>query len=306
MTCPKCGTLVSSGDKFCSGCGTIVEQKEVSSIIEPEIDIKEVLFKSYVGKNYDALFNRLYSTNAFIFGVFYLLYRKLYLMAFSWLFIIFLLSLFLSVEVIGIIGFVFSVVITLSFKKLYIKDVRSKVEKIINENVGKTTAELVMIATDKGGTNLGLPIIVGVVYFIFVFVSTLSLLIPKANSTIGNLSLYIPEAWEEIETNTYQQANTNCSINITSGSKVYSSEEYADTFTNVVNSASGNIIERKDKTIDGHKWVYVLAKYDGALYYTYFSENGDDSYSILYEIKDETDLVCRENIIYIENSLSFK
>lgn len=140
----------------------------------------EELIKAYIGKNADQL-KKGFSWNTIIFGFFYTLYRKMWLVGFCWLLIIVgiktmpvlldinlpsMTQLFKNFDwyewwqiTLVLLPYVINIIMAFLFKKIYLRSVIKKVKCIKNENNGKTADELTKICNQKGGTTT-LPVII--------------------------------------------------------------------------------------------------------------------------------------------------
>ena len=93
MNCPKCGNFVNAGEKFCGKCGCVMEPGNQPASVETGND--EELLRAYVGKNYDKIVKSPISICSLLFGLFYVLYRKMWLLGVMWFLLMFVANLFL-------------------------------------------------------------------------------------------------------------------------------------------------------------------------------------------------------------------
>lgn len=154
MMCSKCGTENNNGEKICKVCagelGSSTENVQnnysqlnnQSQYNNVEIIDNDELVKSYIGKNADKIINmKGGSIWVFLFGPWYLIYRKMYLLGIVWLAI----DMFIKLSVI------INIVLAFLFKYLYLNKVNKKVEQIRKENPSKNFNELKSICANKGG-----------------------------------------------------------------------------------------------------------------------------------------------------------
>lgn len=131
----------------------------------------EKLINTYIGKNADKL-KKGFSLNTLIFGFFYILYRKMWLLGFVWIFISFVISfvvelLSLSAVVTLVLELIVNLIMAFIFKKAYLKKVIEKVEQIKVRNIGKSNEELIRLCAKKGGTTIiGVAVSIVILYVV--------------------------------------------------------------------------------------------------------------------------------------------
>jgi len=146
----------------------------------------EELVNAYIGKNADKL-KKGFSWNTLIFGVLYVLYRKMWLLGLCWILInvgIKTMPVLLDINLPSItqlfknfdwyewwqialvlLPYIINIIMAFLFKKTYSKIVTKKVERIKLENNEKTPDELIQICNKKGGTTK-LPVIILILIYI--------------------------------------------------------------------------------------------------------------------------------------------
>lgn len=167
---------------------------------------EDELIKAYIGPNYDKLLNSKFNVGAFLVTPLYLCYRKLFLYGFL-LFII-------NLVIINFTNFsmattAISVVIAIVFNKIYIPEVRKRVQKIKQKNPDKSLTELKEICAKKGGTSFGLAALGCFLNLIIAIVLLIILMVLGVATLFGELA--------EIELNenkeTTEKENTNTTFN---------------------------------------------------------------------------------------------
>ena len=118
--------------------------------------------KEYIGPNYKEIAKERFSIPAFFFNGYYLLYRKQWLYAILYIILTNATSQLLSENLKFITNIVINIYIGFKFNTLYLNNARKKVEKIKNENLDKTTQELIDICRKKGGVSIKI-ILVGMI-----------------------------------------------------------------------------------------------------------------------------------------------
>ena len=152
------------------GPGYTKEQTINSNSIYQNVD-DELLQISYIGYSYsEFLFGGGKSPLwVFLFGVLYLLYRKMYLLSAIWLAIYYAIVLFVpNITIVIAINFIFNIIMMFLFKKIYMFHVNNQIQKIKLKNPTASKEELVGICIKKGGTSMISSI---VFVFLCVFVS---------------------------------------------------------------------------------------------------------------------------------------
>ena len=141
------------------------------SISNNSISLDEELLQAYIGKNYEKITTRPFNFAGFFFTTFYMFYRKMFLYAI----ILFLINLFILNNYFVII--LFNVVVGFSVNKVYLYYAKKNINKIKSQNVQKSTNELKIICSNKGGTSvskifLGILAEIGIAFIIGILIFT--------------------------------------------------------------------------------------------------------------------------------------
>lgn len=204
MNCQKCNKPIEINDKFCRNCGEPIKNEHsdqfnynynYSNQTTPSYDMNanhqtqytysynyniletsedDIYVQSYVGENYTRLKNTKFSIAAFFLGPTYLLYRKVWGYAFLYL-VINIITTFILPELEILIELAINLFLGINFSKLYLKTARNNVEKIKNENLDKTTQQLIELCRKKGGTSIIAPILTFLGIYITIFISIIIL-----------------------------------------------------------------------------------------------------------------------------------
>ena len=150
------------------------KDNEIMHILQSNISRIEQRRMVYVGKNYVKISTKKFSLPALIFNLFYLLYRKRYLLAISGMSLMALLTLlsryFPIVRIItGIIAIVISLVLAFTFNQYYIKVVNKKLQKLQKKSQELNSEEFLKLCQRKGGTNIILTILIGLLFTVAIF-----------------------------------------------------------------------------------------------------------------------------------------
>lgn len=192
--CPNCGSEVNFGESFCKMCGTRVtllqndnQQKNNQNINYSDknsnltvTDIEEEnsfysdneLIDAYIGKNAFQIKKGGFSLCTYLFGLFYVFYRKMWLLGFSWIAINLITNTFLT-SIADVIMLVVNIIIAFQFKKIYLKKVSESVNEIKEQNPGKSKEQLISLCKKKGGTTI-IPIIILIIIIVISILQALS------------------------------------------------------------------------------------------------------------------------------------
>lgn len=190
--CLKCGSPVKVNENFCGKCGTALYNNQ--TIQNNNINDDE-LIDAYIGPNATKLKNGTFSANTFFFGIFYILYRKMWIMGIL-LFVVNQIVEFCLPSFSFVISLTLNIIISIEFKKIYLKHVIDEVNKIKQENPNVSQDQLLQICKKKGGISILSILILGLLYVILV---------------IFSLMIYDPVNDIEDETKTYYIKNIDSS-----------------------------------------------------------------------------------------------
>lgn len=167
--------------------------------------------KAYIGPNYNSIKKMKFSFPGLIFGPFYLLYRK----AWGYAIAIFIISIaataLLSDSTAEIINLLMNIFIACKFKEIYIKQAEEKTEHIQQQNLDKTTKELLDICKKKGGITK-LPILLVILIPVIIVIAAIILVasieyetsLPENNDVI-EMSYVLPYGFTTVyENNAYK------------------------------------------------------------------------------------------------------
>ena len=326
--CPKCGSEIKIEDSFCGVCGTKLEKKV--SLEQPQDNTNfnnkfdEELINAYIGKNVKSLKKGDFSPNAFLFGIYYIFYRKMWLVGIAWTAAILVTSFLigdLSNSVGSIIRIVISVYMGVQFKKMYLKHVINEVDKIKEENPGKTKEELISICTEKGGTTFTPIIIICIILFVMVSIlfsyksnirtGISSQSDEKTSYKLGDLkytikqSLELDNATDESDTikiyKTKKGSDANCEVMISKVDASFYDNDVKKYITNLL----GEKDEMEQKTINNTVWYMISSNSRMYRKYQYASLNNEYIYYIYYISYKDSDGLCSSTYETLIDSLDF-
>lgn len=107
--------------------------------------------KAYVGKNFETIKRINFSIPALIFGPLYLFYRKVWGYAIATIIVNLAATFLLSSKLSCFINIIINVFFAFKFKNIYMTQAEEKVESIKQQNLDKTTNELLNLCKKKGG-----------------------------------------------------------------------------------------------------------------------------------------------------------
>lgn len=340
MNCPNCGSNLNVGEAFCRVCGTKVASQQnqtAMSEVNPalaafqqpnnstqqttnynfvsnrnyndNLDSDDALVKAYIGKNADKLMNGGFSLNSFFLGPIYALYRKMWLLGLILLISSFVVTIFLQ----SISSFVLpaiNIFVAIQFKKFYLKDVEEKVQKIKNQNSGKSKEELILICAQKGGTAMW-PVIVAIILYIFyIMILTLGVAYTLLynDEKIDELSFSVPTDFEAspYETDNYKAYNHNlCYFNITTTNSTYydSTRDYLES---MYSSSEDEVSKITSKNINGNIWYNMSVKSSYITDYYYATIYNNKIYAVEFSIPNDDNGNCSEAHEDIIESLEFE
>ncbi len=126
--------------------------------------------KAYIGQNYNQIKKMKFSLPGLIFGPLYLLYRKVWGYAIAILIISLAATALLSESTAEIVNLLINIFIACKFKEIYIKQAEEKTEHIQQQNLDKTTQELLNICKKKGGVSFKGLITIAVLFLVGGFI----------------------------------------------------------------------------------------------------------------------------------------
>lgn len=225
--------------------------------------------KAYIGQNYKSIKTMRFSIPAFLFGPIYLLYRKVWKYAIFIIIISLAGTIFLSDSTFEIIDTIINIILAFKFKDIYLKQAEEKVENIKQQNLDKTTNELLSICQKKGGISWKEPIIAIIASTLFTTI-ILGSFINDNNSNnnynyIEELSYSLPIGFEELYiTENYKNYNyttknqTTCHITLNySPVSTYMYDEISYLEKTLIEGNNNQTISKiQNITLNNNLWKY--------------------------------------------------
>lgn len=150
--------------------------------------IEETLLNAYIGVNVEKIKDGSFSWSAFLFGIEYTLYRKMWLLSIIWFVGLIIIAMFLP-SFSNIISFIINFVIALQFKDWYINHAVEKIKKIKLDNPNASEEELIKICRKKGGTSIIAALSPSIILIILSFAA--AMLSGKLENSKVNTSEYL-------------------------------------------------------------------------------------------------------------------
>ena len=170
----------------------------ISSPQDTSIDT-DILIEDYVYVNYEKISKKPINFSALLFGPSYMLYRKMYLeggILIVLCYAVFFALLFVNPLLSPLIFVIASILLFISFNKLYINLSKRKIDKIKNRYKVMSVSELKKLCQKKGGTNTAVPIVVSLLVPIVMWTAMMAILpidseeiLNKVQDSFGNISL---------------------------------------------------------------------------------------------------------------------
>lgn len=336
MYCPRCGSKCIETEKFCKSCGEPLKNEWKENQYYQSSDnynynynysniTDESLESAYVGSNYEKIKSGKFSFPAFLFGIYYLIYRKMWLYALGFLALIIMGNILIS-EYIYLLDLGLFIASGIGFNKLYMQHVTKKIEKLKDQYSNKSKEELLKICKNKGGVSVGGVIVaIFLVFIIAIIVVSILLgtelmkdinlgndwLTTKDNYKMEELSYEPPTNYElsKYSSETYKsysssEENKYCSFSIeTRNTSIYSYQTEEEYLKKTVYASIGDIVSEVQKvTINNRDWKYITVETDNRITYHYAILFKDKIYDIEYYVRKENDN-CKEDYEEFINTL---
>ena len=227
MKCPYCMHETNLNKPYCIHCGSSLSKQNLNTYPgqnqnynfnqnKNSFDIE--LQNAYIGPKANNFRKDVFNVGAFFFGVFYLVYRKMYAFAIgitliSTLFVIYFPEL-------SEIFDIFSFVLAFGVNKLYLKHVENKVNRIKSRSSTTSPSELLEICRKKGGTNVVAAIISPIIFVVAIFIIMFVLLLSIGEEAFDNMYN------EEYNDSDINETNTNYSSDVENKNLTYSISKY--------------------------------------------------------------------------------
>lgn len=269
-TKPTYNTNATHQDQYDYSASYSFDPSKYDYAYRPNDSGDDKYIKAYIGHNYELIKKMKFSFPALIFGPWYLLYRKVWGYAIGAIIISFAALFLLEGDLADFIDFIINIYFACKFKEIYTKQAEDQVESIKQQNLDKSTNELLEVCRKKGGASFkGIGVIIVVSIFaiialgIYLGINTESTTpLPNADETInesisgkvGELTYTIPSGYTKTySADNYQKfENSNCSVTVEKRIP-YGFYSDADSYLNSLTAQSSGI---NAINYNGHEWKY--------------------------------------------------
>jgi len=126
MKCPKCKATIDEDSKYCTFCGSLINENAIEKNTNT---IKDKLIDIYIDKNSEEIKDQSFSLPELLLGTFYLFYRKMYLLAFISIVILIISCFFYKYLLLILV--LRNTIFAFIFNKLYYNKVTNNVDMIL-------------------------------------------------------------------------------------------------------------------------------------------------------------------------------
>lgn len=320
MYCSRCGTKLVEQANFCKNCGNKIEnshhyQYDYSSNYSHvgEDDLQ----KAYVGSNYEEIKNTKFSIPSFFLGFYYMLYRKMWLLALLYLIVTVAVGIltFYKVAYVSLISLGFIILVAVNFSKIYLYTVEKRIEKIKQKNSDKSNKELLEICRKKGGVSIGsiilsicIIMVISIIFVIWVasFLGSKMYESMTEEKDIG-IEFYIPAGFSKnyvtyaYQNYSYRDDQNDCEFTL---SKYHRNNQTPEEYlqSHIYTTMNDQVSEIKSSMINGDEWKYIeIEKLYGKEFH-YIASTDSTLYKIDYTIHKDNK-ICSDGYNKFINSL---
>lgn len=269
-TKPTYNTNATHQDQYDYSASYSFDPSKYDYAYRPNDSGDDKYIKAYIGHNYELIKKMKFSFPALIFGPWYLIYRKVWGYAIAALIISLAADFLLETDLADVINIIINIYFACKFKEIYMKQTEEKVESIKQQNLDKSTNELLDVCRKKGGVSfkgIGAIIVIGIFAVIalgiYLGINTESTTpLPNADETIsevtigkvGDLTYTIPTNYTETYSSENYQRFDHSHCNITVEKRIpYGFYSDADSYLNSLTATSSGI---NAINYNGHEWKY--------------------------------------------------
>ena len=287
--------------------------------------------KAYIGQNYQSIKRMKFSFPALIFGPWYLLYRKVWGYAIAIIIISIAAQFLLTSDLKDFVNIIMNIFVACKFQSIYMKQAEDKVEQIKQQNLDKTTNELLDICRKKGGTSTKAPAIIIISALILIPIIAMYV---YTNDTIDveneNNNEVVEEVEEENNEFTYTipqgfikaygsgfynrfeyQVNNSIKCNLTVDKTTlirnYPDEKtYLEKKMNIVANTTNQPIPVMSLNLNGKNWKYMNIETPQRSETMYAYKTDKEIYVIKtydYKINNQTNTICKTKYNEFLNSV---
>lgn len=305
MKCSKCGYETIDGN-FCTKCGNKL-------ILDNNINDDE-LIDAYIGKKYK---KKGFSIFAFLFSYIYLFYRKMWLLGISFLITKYLFYLFFIKHVV-LINIIFSTLLGIFFKKIYLNYATSKVKKIKKQFSNCSREQLINICIQQGG-HCSIPAFACVLLYYSPFIilavifmsaaGVYDIRLPNKKITLDDLKLTVPESLskKKISHDNYISYTSNDNSNDCEFSVSVLDKYNGDINTYLKNKYNYSEDKIYIEKVNGISWSVIKEEVDDKIFYNRYTIHNGKVFNISYKINNiNNNISCDSRQTELMNTVRFK
>ena len=287
--------------------------------------------KAYIGQNYQNIKKMKFSFPALIFGPWYLLYRKVWGYAIAIIIISIAAQFLLTSDLKDFVNIIMNIFVACKFQSIYMKQAEDKVEQIKQQNLDKTTNELLDICRKKGGTSTKAPAIIIISALILIPIIAMYV---YTNDTVDveneNNTEIVEEVEEENNEFTYtlpqgfikaygsgfynrfeykvnNSIKCNLTVDKTTLIRNYPDEKtYLEKKMNIVANTTNQPIPVMSLNLNGKNWKYMNIETPQRSETMYAYKTDKEIYVIKtydYKINNQTNTICKTKYNEFLNSV---
>ena len=341
MNCPNCGTPINDGNTVCPNCGTPTGNMPQNSQMNNQMNHmmssgenqtggtgysnEDALVCAYVGKNVEKIKENKFSWPVLFGGMFYFLYRKLYLYGYLYAIVLGCAS-----SIHTFLGLAVQIFVAFKFNGFYLNEVKNRVQKIKTKSPNASQAELEAKCRKSGGVNVGIVVFYLVLFliliFLTIFMAFVTLDLEKSgknkdrvkshnNQVVENLSFTLPDGYQVEKDGSSLNARIDedghsCAVIISYGPTVGNEspkeilEEYIEMYKDLPNTKNSKILKAWK---NGHEWytTTVTTNYESYVdtAYTWAANYNGMDYVVSVVTDQDSKSACEEDRNTIVNSL---
>ena len=308
-----------------------IDQSKYSYAMTTDSGGDDKYVKAYIGQNYQSIKRMKFSFPALIFGPWYLLYRKVWGYAIAIIIISIAAQFLLTSDLKDFVNIIMNIFVACKFQSIYMKQAEDKVEQIKQQNLDKTTNELLDICRKKGGTSTKAPAIIIISSLILIPIIAMYV---YTNDTVDveneNNNEVVEEVEEENNDFTYNlpqgfikaygsgfynrfeyQVNNSIKCNLTVDKTTlirnYPDEKtYLEKKMNIVANTTNQPIPVMSLNLNGKNWKYMNIETPQRSETMYAYKTDKEIYVIKtydYKINNQTNTICKTKYNEFLNSV---
>ena len=287
--------------------------------------------KAYIGQNYQNIKKMKFSFPALIFGPWYLLYRKVWGYAIAIIIISIAAQFLLTSDLKDFVNIIMNIFVACKFQSIYMKQAEDKVEQIKQQNLDKTTNELLDICRKKGGTSTKAPAIIIISALILIPIIAMyvytndSVDVENENNTEiveeveeenneftytlpqGFIKAYGSGFYNRFEYQVNNSIKCNLTVDKTTLIRNYPDEKtYLEKKMNIVANTTNQPIPVMSLNLNGKNWKYMNIETPQRSETMYAYKTDKEIYVIKtydYKINNQTNTICKTKYNEFLNSV---